>query len=126
MFLACKAICILASNCCFSSSSGSNSKKIPKSCKLRLTTSSNVLILYVDIEFCNDDLVSGNSKASATFKLIFSANLSVKNKLDCTICLVATFDALAASFCNPTSVLRSGKLPSLASFSPVTSLIICK
>ena len=40
------------------------------------------------------------------------------------MCRVATFDALAAIFCNPTKALESGLLPSTASFNPVTSLII--
>ena len=50
----------------------------------------------------------------------------VKNKPPCNICLVATFEFAAASFCTPTKAFASGVLASLASFNPVTSLIICK
>ncbi len=46
--------------------------------KFKLTISSKVLILKVDIEFCKEDFVKGNSKASAIFKAIFSAILRVK------------------------------------------------
>ena len=42
------------------------------------------------------------------------------------ICLVAVFEFAAAIFCTPTKERSSGILPSLASFKPVVSLIICK
>ena len=64
--------------------------------------------MYLDILEANDCLVNGNAKASATLNDIFSQVLRVKYKLDCSICLVATFELAAASFCKPTNDCLSG------------------
>ena len=83
-------------------------------------------------EFGNDilcikaSLVRSKDKASAILRDIFSQVLRVKYRLASNICFVAIFEAFAAIFCKPTKALGSGIEPSLASFNPVTSLIICK
>ena len=71
-------------------------------------------------------LVKLNSKASDILKHIFSQALTVKYNFAFKICFVAVLEFAAASFCNPTNDCLSGNVPSLASLSPVTSLIICK
>jgi hypothetical protein len=73
-----------------------------------------------------ESLVGENSNTSDIRKLIASAVLAVRYKLDCNMCLVAVFEFAAASFCTPTKAFLSGMEPSLASFNPVTSRIICK
>ena len=116
---------MFCSSCAFSSSSGSRSKKIPKSCRFKFATSAKVLTLNVDIEFFKASAVKGKFNTSTIFLEMFSHNLNVKYKLALLMCLVAIFDCCAAIFCKPTNVSLSGSVPSLASFKPVTSRIIC-
>ncbi len=94
----CKAICIFFSNKAFSSSSGSNSKKIPKSCSCNSINSFNVFVLKVLIAFINEFSVKGFSIKSATFKLIFSQTRNVIKSKESSKCLVAVFEAFAANF----------------------------
>ena len=69
-------------------------------------------------------LVGEYSIISAILNDKHSATLAVKYNIDCNTCLVAVFEFAAANFCTPTKAFLSGILPSLASLSPVTSLII--
>ena len=71
-------------------------------------------------------LVLLNSNTSDILKETASAVFNVKNNPLCNICLVAVFELAAANFCIPTNECLLGVLPSLASFNPVTSRIICK
>ena len=121
-----RAIWILFSSIAFSSSSGANSKNIPKSCKYKLAISSKVATLNLPNVLINDFLVGEYSITSDILIDIHSAVNKVKYKLDCNKCLVAVLEFAAAIFCIPTNASLSGILPSLASLSPVTSRIICK
>ena len=122
----CNAIWMLFSNIDFSSSSGIKSKNIPKSYKCSSDISSRVAILCTPIDCIKASLVGEYSIISDILRDKHSAVSAVKNKPACNICLVATFEFAAASFCTPTKAFLSGILPSLASFKPVTSRIICK
>jgi hypothetical protein len=57
-----------------------------------------VLILFIKAF-----LSKGKLKASAAFKLMFSALRTVKYISDCNTCFVAVLEAAAANFCKPTS-----------------------
>ena len=117
---------MFCSNWAFSSSSGSSSKNIPKSWRFKFFISFNVWALYKDILSIKDWRVNGKLRTSANFKDIFSHILKDRYKLAWLMCLVAMLDWFAAILAKPTKASLSGKLPSLASLSPVTSLIICK
>ena len=101
-------------------------KQLDQAIERQTVINSKVDVLNLPILDFKAFAVKGNSNASAILNDIFSQALSVKYKLASNICLVAIFEALAAIFCNPTNASLSGKLPSRASFSPVTSLIICR
>ena len=105
---------MFCSNCAFSSSSGTNSKNIPKSYKCKLCTSSKVPTLNELILASNASLVNGYSNESDILKETFSHVLAAKYKLACNTCLVAVLEFAAANFCKPTKELGSGVLPSLA------------
>ena len=120
------AIWILFSNNCFSSSSGCKSKNIPKSYKCNSDISFNVATLWTPIACINASLVGEYSMMSDILRDKHSAVSDVKNNPACNICLVAVLLFAAANFWTPTKAFLSGILPSLASLSPVTSLIICK
>ena len=99
---------------------------MPKSCNCKVFISFNVATLNLPILCIKDSFVGPNSKTSDILREIASAVFNVKYNPDCNICLVAVFEFAAASFCKPTKAFLSGVEPSLASFKPVTSLIICK
>jgi len=117
---------MLFSNNCFSSSSGDSCKNIPKSCICNSFISSKVLTLNLPNDCIKEFLVLEYSSTSDILSEIHSAVFSVKYNPAYSICLVAVFEFAAANFCIPTKAFLSGVLPSLASFNPVTSLIICK
>ena len=120
------AIWILLSSLPFSSSSGCNSINIPKSYKCNSDISSKVATLWAPIACMKASLVGEYSITSDILSDKHSAVSAVKNKPACNICLVAVFELAAANFWTPTKAFLSGILPSLASLSPVTSLIICR
>jgi len=122
----CKAICILFSNICFSSSSGINSINIPKSYKCNSDISCNVATLWTPIACIKASFVGECSIISDILRDRHSATSAVRYSPACNICLVAVLELAAANFCTPTKAFLSGILPSLASFSPVASLIICR
>ena len=122
----CTATWMLFSSICFSSSSGFNSINIPKSCMCSSDISSSVATLWTPILCINASLAGEYSIMSDILSIKPSANSLVKWTPLCSICLVAVFEFAAANFWTPTNALGSGVLPSLASFNPVTSLIICR
>ena len=103
-----------------------SSKYIPNSINCFSINSPSVEVLNIDIESTKACLVNGKAKASDALNAIFSQLRKVKYKQACKMCLVAVLLFAAANFCKPTSEPTSGVLASLASFKPVTSLIICK
>ena len=88
--------------------------------------SSNIARLYLPICIANSSLKSAYLRISAVLIVKHSAILLAINKLASKICLVATFEFNAANFWTPTNELGSGLEPSLASFKPVTVLIMSK
>ena len=82
--------------------------------------------MWAPIESIKAFLVGEYSMISDILRESCSATSAVKNNPACNICLVAVFEFAAAIFWTPTKDLSAGVDPSLASLSPVTSLIICK
>jgi len=117
---------ILFSSNCFSSSSGINSINTPKSYRCKLDISSSVDTLWAPSCCINAFLVGEYSIISDILSDKASAISCVMCLPACNICLVAVLLFAAAIFCTPTKEYFSGILPSVASFNPVTSLIICK
>ena len=74
----------------------------------KFSTCFKVSTLKELIEFIKAFLVKGKAIISAALKLIFSAFFIVKYINDCSICLVAVLDAVAANFCNPTKESLAG------------------
>ena len=117
---------MLASSIALSSSSGANSKNIPKLYRYKFLISSSKFRLYLPICIANWSLNSEYSKTSAVLRTIPSANLFVMYRLAFNICLVAVLELSAANFCTPTNASGFGVEPSRASFKPVTVLIISR
>ena len=88
--------------------------------------SSKIPTLNLPILVINASLAGWYSIISDILSDKHSQSSLVKYKPESNICLVAVFEFAAANFCTPTNALESGVEPSLASFNPVTSLIICK
>ena len=121
----CNAIWMLFSSIAFSSSSGASSMNIPKSYKCSSDISSSVATLWAPIACMKASLVGEYSIISDILSDKHSAVCAVKNNPAWSICLVAVFEFAAAIFWIPTRAFLSGVLPSLASFKPVVSRIIC-